>query len=73
MIRRAFGMLAILIVAFVPRVGASAILLLEEPYGKLGFFSATGHSAVYLSGVCAESPLILRRCALGQMGIVLSR
>src|SRR5207302_8074570 len=53
--------------------GSSATLLLEEPYGKLGFFSATGHSAVYLSGVCAETPLILRRCAAGEMGIVLSR
>ena len=38
---------------------SSATLLLEEPYGKLGFFTATGHAAVYLSGVCAESPLVL--------------
>src|SRR5260370_4833330 len=53
--------------------GSSATLLLEEPYGRLGFFTATGHAAVYLSGVCAETPLVLRRCAPGEMGVVLSR
>jgi hypothetical protein len=52
---------------------SSATLLLEEPYGKLGFFTATGHAAVYLSGVCADSPLVLRPCAAGETGIVLSR
>ena len=52
---------------------ASATLLLEEPYGKLGFFTATGHAAVYLSGVCAESPLVLRPCAPGELGAVISR
>lgn len=52
---------------------ASATLLLEEPYGKLGFFTATGHAAVYLSGVCAESPVVLRPCGPGETGIVLSR
>ena len=53
--------------------GASATLFLEEPYGKMGFFTATGHAAVYLSGVCADSPLTLRRCAPGETGVVLSR
>src|SRR6202049_1639775 len=52
---------------------ASATLLLEEPYGKLGFFTATGHAAVYLSGVCAETPVLLRACAPGEPGIVISR
>jgi len=65
--------LVVAFITFVPKAGASATLLLEEPYGKLGFFSATGHSAVYLSGVCAETPLVLRRCAAGERGIVLSR
>ena len=45
---------------FVSRAGASATLLLEERYGKLGFFSPTGHVAVNLSRVCADSPLALR-------------
>ena len=52
---------------------SSATLLLEEPYGKLGFFTATGHAAVYLSGVCAETPLVLRPCAPGELGVVISR
>ena len=55
------------------RASASATLLLEEPYGKLGFFTATGHAAVYLSDVCADTPTVLRRCHPGETGIVLSR
>jgi len=53
--------------------GSSATLLLEEPYGTLGFFTGTGHAAVYLSGVCAETPLRLRPCAPGENGVVISR
>src|SRR5262249_33995069 len=53
--------------------GSSATLLLEEPYGTLGFFTGTGHAAVYLSGVCAETPLLLRPCSSGETGVVLSR
>ena len=52
---------------------STATLLLEEPYGKLGFFSATGHAAVYLSGVCAETPISLRPCRPGETGVVISR
>jgi len=70
---RTFAVLAVLFGAFGPKAGASATLLIEEPYGKLGFFTATGHSAVYMSGVCSQTPLILRRCAPGESGIVLSR
>jgi hypothetical protein len=55
------------------RASASATLLIEEPYGKLGFFTATGHAAVYLSDVCADTPTVLRRCNPGETGIVLSR
>jgi hypothetical protein len=53
--------------------GSSATLLLEEPYGTLGFFTGTGHAAVYLSGVCAETPLVLRPCLPGETGAVISR
>ena len=59
--RRALGTFVVLTLAFVCRAGASATLLLEEPYGKLGFFTATGHAAVFLSGVCAESPVVFAR------------
>jgi hypothetical protein len=71
--RRVCGALIVLIWACAPRAGASATLLLEEPYGHLGFFTATGHAAVYLSGVCAKSPVELRPCAPGETGIVISR
>jgi len=68
-----FLVLAVLFGTFGRNASAAATLLLEEPYGKLGFFSPTGHAAVYLSGVCAQTPLILRRCAPGESGTVLSR
>jgi len=63
----------VLVAASASLARASATLLLEEPYGKLGFFTATGHAAVYLSGVCAETPLVLRPCAPGELGAVISR
>jgi hypothetical protein len=71
--RRAFSGLALIVLACASLAHASATLLLEEPYGKLGFFTATGHAAVYLSGVCAETPLVLRPCNPGETGVVLSR
>src|SRR3984885_5635472 len=54
---------------------ASATLLLEEPYGHMGFFTGTGHAAVYLSNICADSdaPQVLRPCKEGETGVVLSR
>jgi hypothetical protein len=71
--RRALCTLVVLVLACAGMARASATLLLEEPYGKLGFFTPTGHAAVYLSGVCAETPLVLRRCAPGELGAVISR
>ena len=71
--RRVFIKLAVVVLACASLAGASATLLLEEPYGKMGFFTATGHAAVYLSGVCVDSPLVLRHCAPGETGVVLSR
>lgn len=71
--RRTLCTLFVLVAASASLAGASATLLLEEPYGKLGFFTGTGHAAVYLSGVCAETPLVLRPCAPGELGAVISR
>src|ERR1700683_4607314 len=74
-LRRTLSTVAVLAVMFASSslAYASATLLLEEPYGKLGFFTATGHAAVYLSGVCAKTPLVLRACAPGELGSVISR
>lgn len=52
---------------------ADVTLLLEEPYGTFGGMNPTGHSAVYFSRVCAETPTTLRRCAPGELGAVISR
>lgn len=52
---------------------AQATLLLEEPYSYDGTFAGTGHSAVYLSRVCAATPVRLRRCRPGELGVVISR
>src|SRR6476646_7123316 len=71
--RRALGTAVIALGLSSAFAHASATLFLEEPYGKLGFFTATGHAAVYLSGVCADTPLVLRPCAPGETGVVLSR
>lgn len=75
-VRRALGAILLLLIAcscFAATVPTTATLLLEEPYGKLGFFSPTGHAAVYLSGVCADTPIHLRPCEAGETGVVLSR
>jgi hypothetical protein len=55
------------------RLSAQATLLLEEPYSYDGTFAGTGHTAIYLSRVCAETPTLLRRCGPGQTGVVISR
>jgi hypothetical protein len=48
-------------------------LLVEEPYGFFGSINPTGHSAIYLNRVCAETPTKLRRCEPGETGVVISR
>jgi hypothetical protein len=50
-----------------------AALLLEEPFGHFGGMTPTGHAAIYLSDVCAETPTELRPCLPGEQGVVLSR
>lgn len=66
-------MLLFVLILGAARANAAAALLLEEPYGKLGAFMAQGHVAIYLSRVCAETPLVLRRCGPGETGIVIAR
>jgi hypothetical protein len=73
--RRGLWLIALL---FVSLAGASTArgdvaLLIEEPYGFFGSINPTGHSAIYLNRVCAESPVLLRRCQPGETGVVISR
>jgi hypothetical protein len=52
---------------------AQAALLMEEPYGIYGTVNPTGHNAIYFENICAETPLKLRRCHAGELGVVISR
>jgi hypothetical protein len=52
---------------------ANVGLLVEEPYGRFGGMTPTGHAAVYFSRICAESPSVVRRCREGEAGAVISR
>jgi len=52
---------------------ASISLLVEEPFGTFGAFNPTGHAAIYLDHVCAETPTRLRLCHPGELGSVVSR
>ncbi len=52
---------------------SDATLLVQEPYGLFGAVNPTGHASVYLSRVCAETPVVLRRCGPGEFGVVIGR
>jgi hypothetical protein len=66
--------MALMAIAFCGTRGdAQAALLVEEPYGFFGTVNPTGHNAIYLARVCAESPLKLRRCQADELGVVISR
>jgi hypothetical protein len=52
---------------------ASVALLEEEPYGTFGAVNPTGHAAIYLNHICADTPTSLRPCRDGEYGVVISR
>jgi len=70
---RLAALLFVSLAGFVPRARANVSVLLEEPYSYDGAFAGTGHTAVYLDNVCADTPVILRRCNPGEHGVVISR
>ena len=72
--RRALLHSALLLALICPLyASASASFLLEEPYGKFGAINPTGHAAIYLDNVCAETPTHLRPCREEEPGVVISR
>ncbi len=75
--RRLFFNIAIFVMALSASAGTHAYgavaLLMEEPYGEFGAFNPTGHAAVYLNHICAETPTELRLCRDGEYGVVISR
>ena len=65
-------LLALIAIVGVARAHArETALLLEEPFGHFGGMNPTGHAAMYLSDVCAETPTELRQCMPGENGVVL--
>src|ERR1700759_1728505 len=68
------SLFACMAVAFMEcQAHASVSILLEEPYGWFSHISPSGHTAIYLDHVCAETPLHLRACHAGEFGVVISR
>src|SRR5580692_11622899 len=72
-IRRSFFVFIILGALCCTRGHAQAALLMEEPYGVFGVLNPTGHNAIYFERICAETPVKLRRCQPGEMGVVIAR
>lgn len=66
-------MLFTMIFSGAPLLRADMALLLHQPHSTFGFFNPTGHTSVYLSRVCAESHVQLRRCRDGELGVAISR
>ena len=64
-------MTAVLTCALTAR--GDATLFVQEPYGLLGAVNPTGHASIYLSRVCAETPVVLKRCGPREFGVVISR
>ncbi len=63
----------VMAVALASSAHGAAALFVEEPYGHFGGLTPTGHAAVYLPRVCAETPVKLRMCGPGETGVVISR
>lgn len=70
---RAVGVSVLVLLGAAKFARADVAVLVEQPYGKLNLFDPGGHSAVYLDHVCAETPLKLRSCRPGELGVVISR
>ena len=56
-----------------PRAHGSVGVVLNESLDEsMDRITGTGHSAVYFSNICAESPIKLRMCRPGELGSVMS-
>lgn len=52
--------------------GSVGVLLNESLNESMDRITGTGHTAVYFSNICAESPVKLRLCRPGELGSVIS-
>ena len=72
-VARILGLLCALILASVSLARADVGVVLNESLPTGGDrISRTGHSAVYFSRICPESPVKLRLCGAGEHGSILS-
>ena len=55
-----------------PAYGDAGIVLTESLDTSVDRLTGTGHSAVYFSRICPESPVKLRLCRVGEQGSVMS-
>ncbi len=69
---RVFFLTTIILSAAVAARADVAVLMLESTGTGAARYTAAGHSAVYLSNVCGESPVKLRLCEPGEEGSVVS-
>jgi len=66
-------LLLIISLFFVPSVvRADVSLLVLEAVGMAGEYTGSGHTAIYLSNICADDPVTLRLCNNGELGVVIS-
>lgn len=66
---------AALLLAIVPAsLRAELTVLIGEPFGNFGTMMPVGHTAIYLSRLCADGPLKIRMCRSDEaQGVVLAR
>ncbi len=67
------GLALLFAFAAVPNVRADAGVILNESLDtSVARITGSGHSAIYVSRICPESPVKLRLCAPGEQGSVIS-
>lgn len=65
--------LLFLILFFPGKVKADISLLVHEATGFSGEMTGAGHVTIYLSNICTDAPLVLRRCRAGEpKGVVIA-
>lgn len=55
-----------------PQVRADVSLFMQEALGASGEATSAGHTSIYLSNICADGAVRLRRCAPGENGVVIA-
>lgn len=64
---------AVCLLAAAPAAHARMGLIVAEPFGSFGTMMPQGHTSIYFSDLCVETPVKLRPCHAGERGAVISR